>query len=219
MFPIIFEKKMNSVTSRGKVFIGLISLLAWFALFAQLYIHLTVLPFPVKEQIIRYFSYFTILSNLMVAISCTMLFIGNGTDGGRFFHRQSVVAAITVYIVIVGAVYNLVLRSVWDPRGLQKVVDELFHTVNPILYLLMWIFVAGKDQLNWKMVFPWLIYPIVYCIFILIRGRASGFYPYPFINVTELGINKTVQNIGILSISFLLVSLLCVAIGKRMSRH
>jgi hypothetical protein len=208
---------MNSITFRGRLFIGLIALLAWFALFAQLYIHFTMLPFPVKELIIRYFSYFTILSNILVAISCTMLFIGNGT--GRFFHRQSVVAAITIYIVIVGAVYNLVLRSVWDPKGLQKVVDELFHTVNPILYLLMWIFLAGKDQLAWKMVFPWLIYPIVYCIFILIRGQASGFYPYPFINVTELGMTKTLQNIGILSASFLVVSLLCIAIGKRMSKR
>lgn len=210
---------METQTSPGRLFIGLIALLAWFALFAQLYIHLTMLPFPVKELIIRYFSYFTILSNLMVAISCTMLFIGNGTGSGRFFHRQSVVAAITVYIVIVGAVYNLVLRSVWDPQGLQKVVDELFHTVNPILYLLMWIFLARKDQLIWKMVFPWLIYPIVYCIFILIRGHASGFYPYPFINVIELGMTKTLQNIGILSASFLAVSLLCIAVGKRMSRQ
>ena len=210
---------MGTQTSPGRLFIGLIALLAWFALFAQLYIHLTMLPFPVKELIIRYFSYFTILSNLMVAISCTILFIGNGTGSGRFFHRQSVVAAITVYIVIVGAVYNLVLRSVWDPHGLQKVVDELFHTVNPILYLLMWIFQARKDQLIWKMVFPWLIYPIVYCIFILIRGHASGFYPYPFINVIELGMTKTLQNIGILSASFLAVSLLCIAVGKRMRRQ
>ena len=210
---------METQTSPGRLFNGLIALLAWFALFAQLYIHLTMLPFPVKELIIRYFSYFTILSNLMVAISCTILFIGNGTGSGRFFHRQSVVAAITVYIVIVGVVYNLVLRSVWDPQGLQKVVDELFHTVNPILYLLMWIFLAGKDQLKWKMVFSWLIYPIVYCIFILIRGHASGFYPYPFINVIELGMTKTLQNIGILSASFLAVSLLVIAVGKQMSKR
>ncbi|MFZ5976285.1 MULTISPECIES: Pr6Pr family membrane protein [unclassified Hydrotalea] len=33
----------------------------------------------------------------------------------------------------------------------------------------------------------WLIYPLLYLVYILIRGSFSGFYPYPFVNVLQIG--------------------------------
>ncbi|TVQ16682.1 MAG: hypothetical protein EA364_00100, partial [Balneolaceae bacterium] len=38
--------------------------------------------------------------------------------------------------------------------------------------------------------FSWLLYPVLYLLFILIIGNFSGFYPYPFLDVAELGIGK-----------------------------
>jgi len=56
---------------------------------------------------------------------------------GIIFFEAGVITAITVYITIVGLVYNVILRFLWKPEGLQFIVDELLHTVIPLLLLVI----------------------------------------------------------------------------------
>lgn len=201
-----------------KPYLTVLALSGWFALVTQFYINMTSNLAPVPELLIRYFSYFTINTNLIVAVCCTNLVINPNSNRGSFFSKQKTLTAVTVYIVVVGLIYNVILRFLWKPEGLQMVVDELLHSVIPVLFLLYWLFFVLKDQLNWKDVLPWLIYPLVYTLFILVRGSVSGFYPYPFINIGELGIEKALINAVGIAIVFLLLSLLFVAIGKLLNK-
>lgn len=205
-------KKHPAKTERA--FLTLIALAAWFALSAQFYINISLNSNPLPEIIIRYFSYFTILTNLLVAVCCTVLLAGCNSTWGRFFSRTTTLTAITVYIVIVGIVYNILLRSIWNPEGLQKVVDELLHVGTPVLFLLYWLLLVPKAGLQWKNSFPWLWYPFLYGVFVLIRGTLSGFYPYPFFDVPKLGVAQVAINtVGLMAV-FLLCSLLLVGLGK-----
>ncbi|MEI7488593.1 MAG: Pr6Pr family membrane protein, partial [Chryseobacterium sp.] len=106
------------------------AMIGWFALIAQYYLHIEnrVTSFP--EANFRFFTYFTILVNLIVTIYFTSI----------FFKKQEVeekslgyLTAITVYITIVGATYQIILRGTWQPTGLQRIVDELLHSVMPVL--------------------------------------------------------------------------------------
>src|SRR4051812_38806133 len=106
---------------------------------------------------------------------------------------------MAVYITVVGLVYNLILRQLWKPAGLQFVDDELLHSVIPFLFILYWLMFVPKSELKWKDVLFWLIYPLIYLICILIRGALSGFYPYPFINTDDIGYYETFINSGILT--------------------
>jgi hypothetical protein len=199
----------------GKLFLFFIAVAGWFALIAQLYLNLTSHIASIPELITRYFSYFTILTNLIVAVCCTSLLLFNNNN---FFAKPKTLTAITVYIVIVGIIYNVILRSLWNPQGLQKIVDELLHTVIPVLFFLFWILFVPKGSLQWQNIFPWLIYPLIYLVLVLIRGTLSGFYPYPFIDVNKLGLSKTIINsLGITSI-FLIISLVFIAIDRMMKR-
>ncbi|HQW85412.1 MAG TPA: Pr6Pr family membrane protein, partial [Ferruginibacter sp.] len=197
-----------------KKYLVVIMLLGWFALLSQLYLILQNGPGTIIEIVIRYFSFFTILTNLIVVICSTVLFFKKKNGFGYFFSRPSTVTAITVYITIVGVVYNVILRFLWQPQGLQYVTDELLHTVIPILFILIWFLFVPKNELKYKNVFGWLIYPFVYIIYIALRGYITGEYPYPFINVGQLGYFKTAINTGILVIAFLALSIFLVAIGK-----
>ena len=192
----------------------LIAVLGWFALVTQFYININSKIASHPELVIRYFSYFTILTNLIVAVCCTTLALQPDTRLGSFFAKQKNITAITVYIFVVGFVYNIILRFLWNPEGLQKVVDELLHSVIPILFLLYWLILVSKDELYFKNIFPWLIYPFVYAVYVIIRGSFSGFYPYPFIDVSQLGITKALINAVMLTVLFFFVSFLFVAIGK-----
>jgi len=197
-----------------KFFIIAIIACGWFALVTQLYLIVNSGVSSLGELVIRYFSYFTIQTNILVAVCFTSLLLAAGRPMGRFFSRQQTLSAITVYIVIVGLIYNTILRFLWQPEGLQKIVDELLHSVIPLAVLVYWFLYVAKDTLRWKNVLWWLLYPFAYIIYVLIRGSVSGFYPYPFINTQQLGMNKVLVNaIGIAAV-FAFVSLLLVFVAK-----
>ncbi len=197
-----------------KVFLTVIALLGWFALISQFIINMNSQMAGTPELVIRFLSYFTILTNLLVTISCTSILLNPSSKWGQFFSSQKTVTAITVYILVVGLIYNVILRFIWNPQGLQKIVDELLHTVIPVLFLLLWLFSVKKTSLRWNAFFPWLIYPLIYLVYILIRGAFSGFYPYPFMDVGNLGFSKVLINSLGITILFVVLFILFIVFGN-----
>lgn len=205
---------MTTPSFPSKVLAVFIGTLAWFALIVQFILMAEQNITPLPETIIRYFSFFTILTNLLVAVYMTSLVLTPSSAWGRFFMRPSVGIATTVYIVAVGVIYNAILRALWKPVGMQRVVDELLHTIIPILFLVFWALFLARKELKWNAFFLWLIYPLVYCLFIIARGYFSGFYPYPFMDVTKLGYKQVALNSLSVTIVFLGFSLLLLNIGR-----
>jgi hypothetical protein len=192
----------------------ILTVLGWFALAGQFYLIIENRIASMPETIIRYFGFFTILTNILVALCCTVLVLKSNSFMGNFFIKYTTITAIAVYITVVGLVYNLILRFLWNPRGAEKVVDELLHTVIPILFILFWFIYIPKAFIKWKKIFIWLIFPFLYLAYILIRGSFAGYYPYPFVDVIQVGYNKVfINSLGILVV-FLLISILFVAIDR-----
>lgn len=202
-----------------KTYLLILILIAWFALGTQFFLHMNSGVTGAGELLIRYFSYFTIQTNILVAICFTVLLLLPSSAWGRFFSRQQTISAITVYIVIVGLIYNTILRFLWEPQGMQKLVDELLHTVIPLAVLVYWFAFTPKDRLQWRDVWPWLIYPFAYIVYILIRGAVSGFYPYPFINTRQLGINQVLVNSVGIALVFVCMSFFLVFIARNIKKQ
>jgi len=202
-----------------RILLTIVAILDWFALAAQFYLILENRDASIPETIIRYFSFFTILTNLLVALCCTFLLLKSNSYIARFFSKNGTITAIAAYITIVGIVYNLILRFLWNPKGLEQVVDELLHTIIPILFVLTWLVFIPKATLKWSNILSWLIFPFLYLIYILIRGLSAGYYPYPFLDVRQLGYNKVFLNsLGVL-VAFLVVSILFIAIDRFIKRR
>jgi hypothetical protein len=168
---------------------------------------------PMPETIIRFFSFFTILTNSLVAVYFTMQSLQKSS-----FRKPGTLTAVTVYITIVGLVYQVLLRQIWKPTGLQMVVNELLHSVIPLLVILYWYLYEDKIKLRYNQIPVWLIYPFIYLICVLIRGHYSDFYPYPFISVTEIGMNQTLVNASFLIVFFLVISAVLIFIGKQIAK-
>ena len=190
------------------------AIVAWSAVILQLYLIIVNRTVSIPETLLRFFTFFTILCNILVAICFTVLSVKPVVENGMFFSRSSVLSAVTVYITIVGTVYQLALRSIWDPQGLQKIVDELLHSFTPAYFILFWFLFVRKYALRWQQILPWLTFPLCYLIIILFRGAAADYYPYPFVNVTKLGYARVFLNCGMVLIAFLFFSALVVALGK-----
>jgi hypothetical protein len=86
-----------------------IATIAWLAVILQLYLQIVNRTTAVSEALIRFFSYFTILTNIIVAVCFTALALQKG-KAFNIFNNPGRLTAVTVYILIVGLVYNLVLR-------------------------------------------------------------------------------------------------------------
>lgn len=204
-------------------YVTLAAAVAWFGLALQLAVtwHLGVARgknlFVLTGQ---YFSYFTILTNLGVALALTLR--GHPSRLGRFYSRPSVQTGLAVAIALVAVGYNLLLRQLWHPRGLVRVADETLHVVTPALYLVFWWLFVPKGVLRWSEVPQWLLYPLLYVLYALLLGALSGFYPYYFLDAQELGyLNVLGYVVGfavaVLALSFSFVAL-DHAFGRRLPR-
>jgi hypothetical protein len=205
-------------TKARQIYLSITAITGWFSVISQFYLILANRVVPVPETVIRFFSYFTVLTNILVAFFFTILLLKPASAPGAFFSRPGVLTAVTAYITFVCIAYNLLLRHVWNPEGFQLIVDELLHVLIPLLSVLYWLIFVPKAGLQWKSTLSWLVYPVVYFLAVLIRGALSGFYPYPFFDVSKLGYFKVLLYDGGLILAFLLLSLLFVAIGKWMSK-
>jgi hypothetical protein len=166
--------------------------------------------------VITYFSFFTILTNILTASVFTAVAFQPKGGWGNWLCRPSVQAATAVYIAIVGMVYQLLLRQLWNPQGAQWIADVLLHGIVPVGYVVYWLLFAPRVELSWKDSVTWLIYPGAYLVYILGRGAVSGLYPYPFVDVKVLGYGGVFARVGLLLLVFLGLGLLVVAVGRWM---
>lgn len=203
---------MADALKNQTIFIG--AALGWFAVVVQFILMMQHRVESLAETTIRFFSFFTILTNCLVTLYFTVLWLNKPLFLLKPFQKPGYLTAVTVYISVVGLVYQLVLRGIWEPTGMQKLVDELLHSVIPLFVIVYWFNYENKKEVNWKAIPGWLLYPFLYLIYILIRGNLSGFYPYPFVNVTELGMEKVLTNSGFLVLLFIVTALGYVGLGK-----
>lgn len=192
-----------------------IAAVCWFALVLQLLLMVQQADAGMwLHAVVNYFSFFTILTNLLVACAATLPLLAPRSTVGHFFLRPSTQSAIAVYIAIVGVTYSLLLRHLWNPQGAQKVADVLLHDFVPALYIAFWVFMVPKFTLRWSDAVRWLAFPVVYMAYTLVRGFISHWYPYYFIDVDTIGLSRSLIHAGALLLAFFGMGLLFVAIGR-----
>lgn len=195
--------------------------LVWLSLAIQFYLTTTLAMsngVGLWTGITRYFGYFTILTNILVAIVLTVPLIEPQSRWAQFFSKPGVRTATAVYITIVGITYSLLLRDIWDPQGWQLIVDRMLHDFSPIAYVGFWFLFVPKSTLRWRNLPVWLIYPLVYLFVALIRGAIFNWYPYPFLEVGKLGYERVFFNVVMIFTGFCVVGLIFIGVGRLMSR-
>ncbi|MHB1920855.1 MAG: Pr6Pr family membrane protein [Chitinophagaceae bacterium] len=192
--------------------------LAWVVSLLNFYLQIHHRVSSLPETILRFFSDFSNLTYFLFALCFTILLLKLKSSWAQFFSDPQTLTAIAVYLTLIGMIYISVFGFIRNPIGFHSVIGEITHFVFPLFFLVYWIMSVPKSELQWKNVFPWLIYPLVYGIIILLRGACANYYPYPFMDAHALGYAHVLFNgIGLL-MAFLLLSLLLVAIAKRRTR-
>ncbi|WP_110950118.1 Pr6Pr family membrane protein [Pseudomonas bohemica] len=193
------------------------ALLGWFALAVQLYLILWgrwIDQASVVGGLVRFFSFFTVVTNTLVAVALSCAITGRHSAGHRFFRSPVVCAGITTSIVLVSVAYNLLLRHLWSPEGWQHLADELLHDVMPLLFLGYWWRFVSNGELRLKHVLAWMLYPTLYFGYLLFRGNLFGDYLYPFLDIGTIGVQSALINaFGVLA-GFVGIGLVIVLIDR-----
>lgn len=166
------------------------------------------------RHLIQFLSYFTIESNLLIALGMTIAVAVPNTRTGKWVTGNSFQTALAVYIVVVAVVYNFVLRNSWAITGWGSITDDMLHVVIPLLYLVYWFIFIPSRSLRWAYAAVWLIFPAIYMIYTFLRGEVIGKYPYPFLNVTKIGFEQALINSGFVALGFLVTGFILVFLNK-----
>ncbi|MEE2525137.1 Pr6Pr family membrane protein [Hyphobacterium sp. HN65] len=197
---------------------GVIALAAGLAVIIQYWAFLGDVDIGAFGATIRFFSYFTILTNSLVAIGWGAMALAPDSRVARVFGRDSIRTAITMYIVLVGIVYHLLLAADHHPTGVSWYANQVLHTLVPAAIFLEWLLLSGQRSTRYGQVLAWQIYPFLYTLYTLAKGAVTGFYPYNFMDVGALGYVGVLVNLAGLIIAFILTGLVFVGVGKLQAR-
>ncbi|WP_425996412.1 Pr6Pr family membrane protein [Caulobacter sp. DWR1-3-2b1] len=163
---------------------------------------------------VEFFSYFTILSNILAAVVLTAPLIAAGSVVATWAERSSTRIGVAVYLTITAAIYHTLLSGLWDPKGWRLVSDTLLHTVTPALFVIDWLARGGRGETGRATAAKALIFPALYGVWTLAHGAMSGFYPYPFLDVGKHGYLSVIVTMLVMAGGFLLIALLFTVIHQ-----
>jgi hypothetical protein len=172
----------------------------------------------VSDAFIRFFSYFTILTNSFIAVDCTVLLITGKSRWSESAAHASLEGCLAVSIFFVSMGYTILLRHLLHLVGVPLLANSLLHYAVPSLFLLFWFLFAPAHKLTWKHSGWWVLYPLAYFIYALVQGWRTGLYPYPFIDARHIGYSQTLINGGILLVLFWMGGVAFVALLRALHR-
>ncbi len=164
-------------------------------------------------RLVRLVSYFTIQSNVLVAVTAWQLARDPGRDG-RWW--RPVRLAALVGITVTGLVHFVLLRPLLDLEGASRVADTLLHLVVPVLALAAWAVAGPRPRTAWRTAAEAVLWPLAWLAVTVTVGVATGWYPYPFLDHQESGVGGVVAvSLGIL-VLFAALFAAVIALDRRL---
>lgn len=189
--------------------------LVWATLIAKFYVEATNgKHVDIAATTLHYVSFLTMLTNLLVALAFTVPLMKRGKSPLNFFNRPATRAAIALYILVVAIVHHILLADLNEREGLSAITNALLHTVLPALYVLDWLIFAPKRPITYTRIPYWLIFPAGYALFAIMKGAVTTSYPYPFLNVDELGLGVVAMNVVGFTVLFSIGAALFITLCK-----
>lgn len=178
---------------------------------------------------LRSLSHFAIQSNILLALVFALAARRAWT--ARRPLPSALTGATLLYAVITGLVYHLLLASgassfalpgvltgeATAPTGWHAITNQVLHTATPIAAVLDWLLLTAPGQLRLRRAATWLLYPLTYLAFALIRGAllapgTPGRYLYPFLDVNQHGYKSVLGNALLLGLAIYALAIALVAL-------
>jgi hypothetical protein len=159
---------------------------------------------------------FTITTNLLVGLVFARI-AWRGVDSVP----PQLIGGVMLAIVLVGVVFNLLLKMLPHQTIWYAIGDYVHHLVAPIAAPLWWAFFARHGALRWSSPLVWALYPLAYSAYTVIRAQFMPIgrgmfsrYPYFFMDPDLLGWPMALLNMAVIAAGFVVVGMAAVACDK-----
>jgi hypothetical protein len=134
----------------------------------------------------NFFSFFTIQSNILA--SAALIFTALIRRDERSLVFDVLRGAATFYSLITGLVFALLLSGLQEQLDTHNsFVNFVVHYLIPVVLVVDWLIDPPRHRITVKLALLWLVYPLAWFIYTLVRGHSTGWYPYPFVDVSRHG--------------------------------
>ncbi len=171
---------MLSSTSRWvrsyRIFFAVLALIALAAQLLQ--------SLGAERSTVDFFSYFTIQSNL-IAVAVLLWVALKPVQAPEPLSRDLIRGAPVLYLAITGIVFALLLSDM--PLVTVPFANTVLHKLMPVVMVADWLLEPPGRDLSFRSAISWLIYPIAWLVYTMVRGALIDWYPYPFLNPEVMG--------------------------------
>jgi hypothetical protein len=132
---------------------------------------------------VNFFSFFTIESNVFAALIFLISGIGLLRSTKNDVRFSLLRGAAALYMTTTGIIYVLLLSGL--EASLQTTipwVNTVVHYIMPLVVFLDWFVTLPQKRVHFRPALRWLVFPVAYVVYGLIRGRFVNWYPYPFLD-------------------------------------
>lgn len=165
--------------------------------------------------LIDFFSYFTMASNILGVLVLSWGGIADLT--GLLPAPDHLRGALVVYLVITGTVYALLLADL-NP-GQTAWTNTAMHQIMPAAIVLDWLIAPPRTRLSLPKALTWLIFPVAYLTYTLVRGARTNWYPYPFLTPDHGDYTAVAQACAVIAAGFVLVIIAVTWSGNTLRRR
>ena len=135
----------------------------------------------VSQVVINMLAFFTILTNTFATVVLTIVGLLPNSRIGKVFATPKVFGCVVTSMLWVAIGFHVLLSDYWSPDGMEAVTNYLNHYIVPSALLIIWLVFPPKTQIPKRTPILWEIYPVIYGIYIILRGELIDKYPYPFL--------------------------------------
>lgn len=170
-------------------------------------------------RIVNFFSFFTVWSNIAVAVSSWLL-------AARPFRPSTAFRVLRIdavlCIAVTGIVFHLALSDIQELTGWGWVADRVLHLLSPVAAVAAWILIGPRGQLSPRIVGLSVIGPVLWLVYALIRGAivedrfGNHYYAYPFMNVEIHGYATALLRCAIVAALFLVLAFGAMLLDRRL---
>ncbi len=147
-----------------------------------------------------FFSYFTVEANTLAVISLLLSAFAVATRTTRRaldIFRGAVALYMTttilIFVVLLSGYPSSELTAVpWD--------NTVLHYLMPIAVIADWLIAGRVPPIRYRSALAWLLFPLAYLVYSLIRGSIVEWYPYPFLNPATRGYSGVLISSAVIAV-------------------
>ena len=171
------------------------------------------------------FRFYTIQTNLFAASSMLLLLLIRNEKGGYFWIARLFSNAASLWILITGVLYGLLLSGLYHPVGWKSLSNLLLHTITPLMMVAHELVLSKPMAFRRWLPAVWVSYPLIYAVVSGVYGIQFGFFPYWFLNPTQNyphgagSLLNVALIVGMLMIGFIGFGLLMLRLNRRIQNQ